>query len=238
MLDVISLDKIVFLDIETVPAYADYHSLNDIEKELWLNKVQFLKRNESDSAESLYPRAGIYAEFGKIVCISVGHFTRVNNKRSFNISSFFGDSEKDVLNRFILFLNKIGNSSTLLCAHNGKEFDFPYMCRRMIINRFKIPEVLNISGKKPWEVNHLDTMELWRFGDYKSYTPLKLLTYVAGLPSPKDDMDGSDVSRVYWRDRDLNKIAVYCQKDVVAVANILLFFKQLPYISEDELSVT
>lgn len=238
MADNLNLEKILFLDIETVPQFESYISLTGIGKELWDNKALQLKRQETDTAESLYPRAGIYAEFGKIVCISVGWFVLESNKRSFKIKSFYGESEADLLLKFRELLGvKFNKSSHLLCAHNGKEFDFPYLCRRMLINKMKIPDILNIGGKKPWEVQHLDTMDMWRFGDYKSYTPLKLLTHIFNIPSPKDEIDGSDVWHVYWQDKDLKRIVKYCQKDVVAVARLLLAFRNESELKESEIEI-
>ena len=238
MADNLNLEKVLFLDIETVPQFESYTSLTGIGKELWDNKALNLKRHETDSAESLYPRAGIYAEFGKIVCISVGWFALESNKRYFKVKSFYSDSEANLLLKFReLLVNQYNKSSHLLCAHNGKEFDFPYLCRRMLINKMKIPDILNIGGKKPWEVQHLDTMDMWRFGDYKSYTPLKLLTHILNIPSPKDEIDGSDVWHVYWQDKDLKRIVNYCQKDVVAVARLFLAFRNESELKESEIEI-
>ena len=123
----------------------------------------------------------------------------------------------------------------VLCAHNGKEFDFPYLCRRMLVNGIKIPKILQIMGKKPWEINHIDTLEFWKFGDYKHYTSLELLTEIFGIPSPKDDIKGSDVARVYWEEKDLNRIAKYCQKDVLALVQLFLRFKGESLLKEDDM---
>ena len=205
---------------------------------MWDNKALHLKKTDFDTAESLYPRAGIYAEFGKIVCISVGWFVIENSKRNLKVKSFYSDDETNLLLKFSeLLKNQFNKSSHLLCAHNGKEFDFPYLCRRMLLNKIKIPDILNIGGKKPWEVQHLDTMDMWRFGDYKSYTPLKLLTHIFNIPSPKDEIDGSDVWHVYWKDKDLKKIAKYCQKDVVAVARLILAFKNESVLNDSEIEI-
>ena len=238
MADNLNLEKVLFLDIETVPQFESYGSLNSADKELWDNKALHLKKTDFDTAESLYPRAGIYAEFGKIVCISVGWFVIENSKRNLKVKSFYSDDETNLLLKFSeLLKNQFNKSSHLLCAHNGKEFDFPYLCRRMLLNKIKIPDILNIGGKKPWEVQHLDTMDMWRFGDYKSYTPLKLLTHIFNIPSPKDEIDGSDVWHVYWKDKDLKKIAKYCQKDVVAVARLILAFKNESVLNDSEIEI-
>jgi uncharacterized protein YprB with RNaseH-like and TPR domain len=217
-------NNILFLDIETVPQFQDYSLLPEDWKQLWDTKsVSLIKYHEGQTNETLYPRAGIYAEFGKIVCISCGVLQGNGRERKIIIKSFSGDDEKILLQQFIDMLNKwAAGEPKFLCAHNGKEFDFPYLCRRMIINNLPIPALLNISGKKPWEVNHFDTLELWKFGDFKSYTSLNLLAHTLGIQTPKDDIDGSMVWEVYWKEKNLERIVTYCQKDVVTVAQILL----------------
>ncbi|HMK24498.1 MAG TPA: 3'-5' exonuclease [Chitinophagaceae bacterium] len=226
------VNNILFLDIETVPRFPDYSSLPEDWKQLWDTKsVSLIKYHEGQTNETLYPRAGIYAEFGKIVCISCGVLLGSVGQRKIIIKSFAGDDEKIILQQFIDMLNKwIAGEPKFLCAHNGKEFDFPYLCRRMIINSLPVPATLNISGKKPWEVNHLDTMELWKFGDFKSFTSLNLLAHTLGITTPKDDIDGSMVWEVYWKEKDLQRIITYCQKDVVTVAQILLRMNGEPLI--------
>ncbi len=172
MLSNINIENILFLDIETVPQYPSYEDLSEIEKELWGRKAEHLRKSDSDTSATIYSRAGIYAEFGKIICISTGYFSRADATRQFRIKSFYGDDEKILLNDFAKLLSEHFNRSQhLLCGHNGKEFDFPYISRRMLIHGIKIPFLLDTSGKKPWEVQHLDTMELWKFGDYKSFNP-------------------------------------------------------------------
>jgi len=233
MLDKLNLESVLFLDIETVPAYAEYGSMPDEFKKLWDHKASRLtKENETDNPESLYQRAGIYAEFGKIICISVGFITA----RKFRLKSFYGDDEKLLLTEFSGLLCKHYNTPQhLLCAHNGKEFDFPYISRRLLINGLPLPAILDLQGRKPWEVRHLDTMDLWRFGDYKNYTSLSLLTAVFGIPSPKDDIDGSMVGVVYWQEKNIERIAKYCQKDTLAVAQILLRYMGRPLIEEHDI---
>jgi 3'-5' exonuclease len=233
------LANILFLDIETVPQQPDYNSLPDDWKELWDTKsVSLLKYHEEETKESLYPRAGIYAEFGKIVCISCGVIQGPGGQRKIILKSFFGDDEKLLLATFIEMLNKwIVGEQKFLCAHNGKEFDFPYLCRRFIINDLPIPSILNISGKKPWEVNHLDTLELWKFGDFKSYTSLNLLAHTLGIATPKDDIDGSKVWEVYWKEKNLQRIVTYCQKDVITVAQVLLRMQGEPQIKEENIEI-
>lgn len=234
-----SLNNILFLDIETVPQQPDYHSLPEEWKVLWgLKSSSLLKYHEGETTESLYPRAGIYAEFGKIICISCGVIQGSGDQKKMMLKSFFGDDEKLLLAEFIDMLKKwAAGEPKFLCAHNGKEFDFPYLCRRLIINALPIPSLLSTSGKKPWEVNHLDTLELWKFGDFKSYTSLNLLAYTLGIPTPKDDIDGSNVWEVYWKEKNIARIVTYCQKDVVTVAQVFLRIQGEPLIKEENLEI-
>jgi uncharacterized protein YprB with RNaseH-like and TPR domain len=223
MADADRFSNILFLDIETVPQKQAFDELTETEKELWTRKAEFLRKGELDTPATIYNRAGIYAEFGKIICISTGILTVKNGKKQFRIKSFYGHDEKQLLEDFAALLHShFSKPHHLLCAHNGREFDFPFIARRMIINHIRLPAILNISGKKPWEVQHLDTMELWRFGDYKNFTPLNLLAHVLGIPSPKEDIDGSMVWFVYWKENNLQRIVNYCQRDVVTVARIYL----------------
>ena len=195
--------------------------LDDDFKKLYADKTRYL-RKEEHTLEEYYDRAGIWAEFGKIVCISVGYFKITGDGRSFRTTSFFGEEEELLIQFKNLIETHFNSSRHLLCAHNGKEFDFPYIARRMIIHGIELPYKLNLFGKKPWEVPHLDTLDLWKFGDYKHYTSLKLLTKILGIPSPKDDIDGSQVRSVFYEEGDIDRIVVYCEKDTVAVAQILL----------------
>lgn len=231
--------NILFLDIETVPQHPSYPDLPEDWKKLWDTKsTSLVKYHEGQTNETLYPRAGIYAEFGKIVCISCGVIQGSGEQRKLVLKSFYGDDEKTLLNDFIDMLNKwSAGEQKFLCAHNGKEFDFPYLCRRIIINNLSIPSILDISGKKPWEVNHYDTLELWKFGDYKSFTSLNLLAHTLGVPTPKDDIDGSMVWEVYWKEKNLERIVTYCQKDVVTVAQILLRMKGTALIKENNIEI-
>ena len=229
------LQQIMVLDIETVPQYQSYDEVPEVFKELWEQKTLF-QRRDGETAEEYYPRAGIWAEFGKIVCISVGIFIKTEGHMGLRVKSFAGDDECKILTDFINLLDKQPPSLTL-CAHNGKEFDIPYICRRTLVNSLCIPPQLNTSGKKPWEVNHLDTMELWKFGDHKSFTSLNLLAAVFNIPTPKDDIKGSDVHWVYWKERDIERIKTYCQKDVVTTAQLLLRFKGLPTLADQHISI-
>ena len=238
MLANINPEDILFLDIETVPAVSTYSSLDQPFQALWEKKSKQF-RVEDQSAADVYNRAGIYAEFGKIICISAG-LIKEKDPYTFRLKSFYGDDEKSILSEFSAMLLKFSrNREALLCAHNGKEFDYPYIARRMIINSMIIPDILDNAGKKPWEVKLLDTLDLWKFGDYKSYTSLDLLTSILNIPTPKDDIDGSMVAGFYYDEHDITRIAKYCEKDVLAVARVLLRFMNLPKIEADRIeSVT
>ena len=234
-----NFNNILFLDIETVSQYETYNHLPEDWRDLWDIKAGVLLRNkEIDSPETIYDRAGIYAEFGKIICISCGCLQGNGEDRKLVLKSFCGDDEHRILTDFADMLQKwSGDADKFLCAHNGKEFDYPYICRRMIINGITIPEALKIAGRKPWEIRHLDTLELWKFGDYKSFTSLKLLAKVLGIPSPKDDIDGSMVNTVYWHEKDIDRIATYCQKDVITLTQVLLRFHCEPLIKKENISI-
>ena len=218
------LHNILFLDIETVSQFPAFTDLSADWQELWRHKAESINRDKAPvAAEELYGRAAIYAEFGKVICISCGILSGPPADRKLLLKSFYGDDEKDLLLRFWDLLHKWGSESQkYLCAHNGKDFDFPYLCRRMVIHGMRLPSLLNLAGKKPWEIPHLDTMELWKFGEYKSYVGLNLLAHTLGIPTPKDDIDGSQVGDVYWVERDLDRIVSYCQKDVFTVAQVYL----------------
>lgn len=233
------INNILFLDIETVPQYSSYSELPDNWKNLWDIKAGYIIRNKEDETVStIYPRAGIYAEFGKIICISCGFIQGFGDQKKLLLKSFCGDNESLLLHQFCEMIKKWSSmEQRYLCGHNGKEFDFPYLCRRMIINNISIPSILNVSGKKPWEVNHIDTMELWKFGDFKNYTSLNLLAQSLGVTTPKDDIDGSMVWEVYWKEKDLNRIVTYCQKDVVTVAQILLRMMGEPQIRLENIEI-
>jgi len=233
------LNNILFLDIETVPQFADYDSCPEDWKKLWDTKtVSLLKYHSEETIETIYNRAGIYAEFGKVICISCGVIGDNGGQKKLTLKSFYGDDEKVLLGGFIEMIKKWSQGEPKwLCAHNGKEFDFPYLCRRMVINNECIPDLLSISGKRPWEVNHLDTMELWRFGDYKNFTSLNLLAHALNIPTSKDDIDGSMVGMVYWKEKNLERIVHYCQKDVVTMAQIFLRLNREPLIKESNIEI-
>lgn len=234
MISKLNLENILFLDIETVPETENFSDLDTTKQELWGAKSRY-QRKEEFSAEEFYDRAGIWAEFGKIICISVGYFKMEGDIRTFRVTSFYGDEDKILKDFKNLLISHFSGNKHLLCAHNGKEFDFPYIARRMIIHNIELPYKLNLFGKKPWEVPHLDTLELWKFGDYKTYTSLKLLTNVLGIPSPKDDIDGSEVYRVYYKEKEIDRIVVYCEKDTIAVAQIFLRLRGEELLHDNEI---
>ncbi|MUH35035.1 3'-5' exonuclease [Zobellia amurskyensis] len=234
MLSRINLEHILFLDIETVPEQESFDALNDEKKELWDQKSKY-QRKEDFTAEEFYDRAGIWAEFGKIVCISVGYFRINGENKTFRTTSFYGEEDK-LLKEFKNLLNgHFSSTKHLLCGHNAKEFDFPYIARRMIIHGIELPFKLNLFGKKPWEIPHLDTMELWKFGDYKNFTSLKLLANILGIPSPKQDIDGSMVREVYYEEKDLDRIVTYCELDVVTTAQVFLRLRGDELLDESDI---
>jgi len=236
MLNDIKIENILFLDIETVPQYESYDELSDTFKTLWDDKTKQF-RIEDKTPDELYDRAGIYAEFGKIICISVG-FVIEKPTLKMRIRSFSGDDEKELLKDFFSLLNNYYTKpESILCAHNGKEFDFPYIARRGLINGLKLPSIIDVAGKKPWEVKNIDTLELWKFGDYKHYTSLKLLTAIFDIPSPKDDISGGEVGSVYYKEKNLSRIVTYCEKDVIAIAQLFLRYRNQPLIQNENIEL-
>ncbi|PQB08257.1 3'-5' exonuclease [Polaribacter filamentus] len=230
-----NINDILFLDIETVPQEENWSLLSKSTQELFEKKTQYQRKDEYTAAQ-FYERAGIWAEFGKIICISVGYFVDIKEVKQFRITSFFGDNEHQLLTDFKVLLDKhFAKKANVLCAHNGKEFDFPFIARRMIVHQIELPKKLNLFGKKPWEIPHLDTLELWKFGDYKHYTSLKLLTSILGVPSPKDDIDGSEVAGVYYKEKNIDRIVTYCEKDTIAVAQILLRFNNEALLKDENI---
>lgn len=231
------LRDILFLDIETVAKTYDYADLDERMKVQWARKASFLRNKADSTDESLYvERAGIYAEFGKIVCVAVGKFFDTDSgDLGLKTKAYYGHDEKHLLADFISMLDKMDPTALKLCAHNGKEFDYPYLCRRMLVNELTLPPALNLMNRKPWEVQHLDTLEMWKFGDYKHYTSLDLLAAIFNIPTSKVDMDGSQVNEVYYRDKNLAMIKDYCLRDVSVLAR--LFLKMKSILPDRELSV-
>ena len=225
----IDIEKILFLDIETAPLVYEYKYLDEAAKELWDKKWQY---NKEISPEQHYSKAGIYAEFSKVIVIGLGYY----NQNKFRVKTIASANEMEVLTQFSELLKQHFNTTShLLCAHNGKEFDFPFLCRRFLINNLPLPKTLQIHGLKPWEVKHIDTMDLWKFGDIKNYSSLSLLAHVFGIPSPKDDMDGSMVGKTFYEENNLDKIANYCKKDVITLARIYRRFAGLGNLNEDDI---
>ena len=227
MLNNLNIEEVLFIDIETVPIEPEFGKLTEDWQKHWEHKMKF-QLNEEETAENLYQRAGIYAEFGRIICISAGYVIQKHNELFFRVKSFYDDDEKNLIGNFFNALEKFaGAGKQKLCAHNGQEFDFPFISRRALVLGLKLPKILDIAGFKPWEVKEflIDTLQLWKFGDYKHYTSLSLLCELFDIPTPKDDIDGSQVAKVYWQDNNLDRIIRYCEKDTLAVANLLLKYK-------------
>jgi predicted PolB exonuclease-like 3'-5' exonuclease len=231
------IDNILFLDIETVPEFRHFENLSHEKRHLWESKTRF-QRKADDTPQGFYERAGIYAEFGRIICIGAGYFDKSEGERRFRLHSFRDDDEKTLLVRFVKLLDeRFSGKHSRLCAHNGKEFDFPFICRRMVVHDLKLPTALNVSGKKPWETSFVDTLECWKFGDHKNYTSLQLLANVLGIPTPKDDIGGGDVRRVYYEENDMARIASYCSKDVITVCRVFLRIHRMGILSDHEISL-
>ena len=232
------ISKVLFIDIETVSEKSKFEELTPEMQEFWTRKGKYwLKADEEeiDISDIYQQKAGIYAEFAKVICISAGYIYSKEGKNEIRIKSFFGDDEKILLAEFAELLDTrfADIRKYSICGHNIREFDIPFLSRRMVINGIKLPAPLNISGKKPWELQHLlDTMEMWKFGDFKNYTSLALLASILGIASPKDDIDGSMVGQVYWQDDDLERIVSYCEKDVRTVAQIFLRLNYLPLLEQ------
>ncbi len=210
------IENILFLDIETAPVVYKYNDLDPTVKELWNKKWEW---NPENKPAELYNKAGVYAEFSKVICIGLGYY----HKNKFRVKAIVNDNEKELLQEFAdLIKEHFSKAEHFLCAQNGKEFDYPFISRRMIINGVAFPRNFQLQGLKPWDVKHLDTMEMWRFGDIKNFTSLNLLAHILGIPSPKDDMDGSMVAKVYHEEKNSDKIKKYCLKDVITLARIYI----------------
>ncbi len=239
MLDNLNIEEILFLDIETVPLAPEYGKLTEKWKELWEHKMQY-QINNGEPAEELYERAGIYAEFGRVICISAGYVLQKKGELFFRVKSFYDDDEKKLIKKFFSAWGRFKQAGKRrLCAHNGQEFDFPYIARRALVNNIPLPKILNVAGSKPWEIKEqlIDTLQLWKFGDYKHYTSLSLLCELFNIPTPKDDIDGSQVAAIYWEEKDIGRIIRYCEKDTLAVANLLLKYKGDKIISIENMEV-
>ncbi len=223
MIQHIPIERILFIDIETVPGSGSWEELPESERMLWDKKTRFQRKDEISAQDFYSEKAGIMAEFGKIICITIG---MLEKNDTLKIKSFAGHDEKKILQEFGEIFNSQRLRDVILCAHNGKEFDFPWIARRFLINGMMPPVPFQMFGKKPWEIPHIDTMELWKFGDYKSFVSLELLAHLFKVPTPKDDIDGSMVSSIYYIEKDLQRIVDYCEKDVLTLANIFRRMRQ------------
>lgn len=234
----IRLKQLLFIDIETVPLQPQFEDLSKPMQQLFANKTKNY-RTEATLPQLYTQKAGILAEFGKIVCIGLGYLTGKKENYQMRVTAIANTNEKKLLVTFLKLLNKSFNNINQFsfCGHNIKEFDIPYICRRILINALPLPEVLNISGLKPWEVNHIDTLNLWKFGDRKHFTSLNLLAHLLKVPTPKNDIDGSDVARVFWQNGDLARITKYCIKDVITVGQLMMRFKQMPLLEDEQIVV-
>lgn len=225
----IDIEDILFIDIETVPIQYQYAALSDVEKELWNKKWRYMK---DINPEHQYAKAGIYAEFAKVVCIGLGYVS----EGKFRTKAISGRDEKDILIEFSQLLQHHFNTKNhFLCAHNGKEFDYPFLCRRLLVNQIPLPKLLQIQGFKPWEVKHLDTMEMWRFGDIKNFTSLNLLAHIFNIPSSKDDIDGSQIATVFYEEHNLERIKTYCLKDVITLARVYQCLKGMAPFQDNDI---
>lgn len=243
MLDNVTLSNVMMIDIETAPCVASFDELPERMQRLWEYKADRINKYEEEAqspADLFFERGGIYAEFGRIICISAGIFKQEEGQYQFRIKSFYGKDEKTLLQNFTEMLdNNFSIQKNSICAHNGKEFDYPYISRRCLVHSLKLPKMLDVSGKKPWETEHLmDTMNLWRFGDFKNFTSLDLLAAIFGIETPKDDIKGSDVAKVFWKDDDLERIKVYCEKDIITLARVFMHFKGIEPLGDEQLIFT
>lgn len=230
MQDYSSLTNVYFIDVETVSQSENYTDLDDKMKKFWDAKSESISKEKT--AEEIYDRAAIYSEFGKIVCISIGYIRQSNDApATFIAKSFYGDDEEKLLTDFAKMLHN--QNIHTLCGHNIKEFDIPYICRRMLINGIKIPPLINVQGRKPWEIPFIDTLEMWKFGDYKHFTSLDLLTHIFGIKSPKGDINGSEVHDVYYKEHDLQRIWKYCEQDILASAQVLLSLRGMEHLDNE-----
>ena len=236
----LNIENLLIIDIETVSQYACFDELPLNWQQLWSEKISYYLSEQETANEYYNKKAAILAEFGKIICISAGYFKKENGQYQLRIKSFSGDNEKMILESFIESLDQWYNikKNISFCGHNVKEFDLPYICRRLLVNQLNIPNYLNFQSMKPWETNIVDTMQFWKFGDYKNYISLNLLAACLVIDSPKTDMDGSKVGEVYWKEKNIQKIVDYCQKDVITVGQIILKMKGLSILSEDKIVIT
>lgn len=235
------IKNVLFIDLETIAAHRSYEELSPRMQQLWGKRATLIRKrteSEDDSDAALYyTQAGISAEFGRIACIAFGGvYFNENDEPALKVASFAHDSEVEMLLTFKQLIEKYNQDQLVLCAHNGKEFDFPFLCRRMLVNGIDLPRSLQLAGKRPWEILHQDTMELWKFGDYKAHTSLDLLAAVFDIPGSKGEMSGDQVTRVYYEENDLDKICRYCREDVVVLSQLYLKMHLQPPVKEENIT--
>lgn len=234
------ISNLLLIDIETIPFVQNFSELPNNWQQIWIDKISKSNLEQLLPEETWKKRGGILAEFGKIICISTGFFYEDKDRNTcFKIKSIYGHDEKEILEKFIELCYKYYNlhRDFIFGGHNIREFDIPYICRRILINNLPLPEFLWLHEKKPWEIKMFDTLTWWKFGDIKNYTSLNLLAHVLNIPTSKDDIDGSKVQEVYYNEKNLHRIVEYCQKDVMVVANIILRFKNLPLLNQEHIII-
>lgn len=233
------LSDLLIIDIETVPAEKTYDHLNQQWKALFTDKATKTVPFLENPAEIYQKRGGIWAEFGKIVCIGIGIFRWVDPVGwELDLFSFAGHEEVEILRNFAVFCEKQANNQPGFgfAGHNIREFDLPFIGRRMLINGVPLPISLQLQNKKPWELSHhFDTMAYWKFGDYKSYISLELLANVLGIDTPKQGISGADVQHLYYEQNNLPAIVAYCKKDVIATARIIQRYLNLPPVGDGQI---
>lgn len=235
MFNSIPLSDMLFFDVETVSVERNFEALDEEGRQLWAHKTSYLQAQQGLEPAALYERAAIYAEFGKVVCISAGFLHGAGEQLQLRLKSFYGTDEAGLLREFASVVEQWGKRHAYLCGHNIREFDLPFLCRRMLVNQIPLPPLMDVSGAKPWEVRHLDTLQYWKFGDYKHYSSLRLLAWLFGIPGPKTDMDGSKVGQVYYEQGDVQRIARYCELDVITVVRLMQAMRGVPVLSDAQI---
>lgn len=233
--------KIVFFDLETASEYEslDQLALNKPKMaELWSKRCEYLRsrfeENKDMTDEQLYEaKAALTPEFARIVCATFGRVTFIGEDPNVIIKSYCSEHEDEVLDGIQKVFDKF--ASLKFSGHNIKRFDIPMMCKRLLIHGRSLPKGLQIQNLKPWEMPFIDTSEVWSFGAWQEgFVSLELLVTAIGLETPKGDIKGEDVSRVFWQDGDTHRIAEYCQRDVFAGIQALLKLSGLPVVEEFE----
>jgi len=223
----VELDKILFVDIETVGAEKDWDTLVKNKPDLayqfetyldWFQK-RFPEDADKDVSEIFVNRSALVPEFGKIVCISFGS---VNEDGTHKLGSFYGHDEYDILRKTQKVLVGANKRNMYLCGHNVKGFDIPYMAKRMIINGIMPPALLPGHDVKPWEKRAIDTKELWQYGNYGQLASLELMCLMLGVDNPKtSEVTGNKVHNAFWIDNNIDGIVKYCEKDVDVLIDVM-----------------